>query len=233
MQQKQGESFNSFANRLRVQAKKCCFDDISLEIKKKLLTSYPSLKNKSDSSTTLNQLVSMGIAEEVAEVNFKYPPVHRGGQRIKNCNQFVVQHPSTIVGCTRCGGKDHDFYNPNCPAYTSQCTFCSKTGHFAQLCRAQKRLLYSQMMRQSKTKKKEYDRPKNVQLTVNKNHKDQNDMLASRTEASERNSKVAVVPSTTRENSTESMDVSEIQIQKPIETLVRKEPINNQMSTEP
>lgn len=252
MQQKNGESFNSFANRLRVQAEVCCFDDINFEMKEKLLTSYPSLKNSSTASTTLDQIISMGIAEEVAKINFKYQPVAQTeGKSIKNYSRSSAQ-ASSDVGCTRCGQKNHVYYSPNCPAQNHPCTFCGKNGHFARMCRSQKRLLYGNMMQQSKIPRIEKTHPNNVQLTVNNNHINQHVMIAASAETPERNSRVTEVslvnPPPTQEKLTKPMDESEIQIQnqimmknfrekyqtsdeklqiEPIETFDIKESVNN------
>lgn len=150
IKQEPDEKFEKFLVRLRQQSDKCQFKDKDDQIIDQITEkcSQKELRKKilqTGDSMTLNDIISEANALEavnrqmevfgketnkIQEVN-KVEPGTKGDDR-KN----YYRRPPDRSGCGRCGSKNHNSQDNQCPARERNCLKCGLKGHFRQFCRS-------------------------------------------------------------------------------------------------
>jgi hypothetical protein len=132
VKQKNGESIDSFCERLRHDIKKCGFKEEEEEnrLKEQIIDKCTSVKLREIAlqvDMSLEQLVFTGKTVESNDKNkITEPP-----------RPYVVRsysHRDERKECSRCGFYDHSYTSPNCPAFKGRCKLCQKHGHFEKMC---------------------------------------------------------------------------------------------------
>ena len=151
MVQQQGQSIDAFLTQLTAQAQKCKFPDPTITddnildqiikgtahdtVRKKFLDTDPD-------KLTLDAALNMArtfeaTAQQILRFNQPQTAVNTvSRQRTTHTptSKTVFSSspsPSTLHKCRNCGGH-HDRFK--CPAHNSQCSYCHKFGHWAQVC---------------------------------------------------------------------------------------------------
>lgn len=117
------ESFDSFFRRLREQEKKCNFIESDSRMKEQILAecSVRGLRREAfKDDINLDQLIFMAKTLESEQ---------------KADERKIQSSSRNRQDCTRCGSKNHQYYDLNCPAIKSKCAHCKKFGHFSEFCR--------------------------------------------------------------------------------------------------
>ena len=148
--QRQPETLDQYATRLRQLASTCEFTDMDKELKSQLILSCASsrLRRRAlrEPSLTLKSLLDLGRAMEISE---------RQATGIESNNNSIVDtavlnqtHPTrpspsqlpdsrASKTCGHCGNEyPHPQGQDTCPARGRQCRSCGKMNHFARCCRS-------------------------------------------------------------------------------------------------
>ena len=142
--QNDGEEFQAFVNRLRIQAKKCDFADEDRQIKDQIVIGCSSDKLRKVAlreGPDLNRLITLGKSEESAEqcsakMSIK-EEANYTGHFGKNKPQSSSMNKKTQT-CRNCGGNFPHTGAP-CPAKNQKCYNCNRHGHFGSVCRSGRR----------------------------------------------------------------------------------------------
>ena len=145
--QQPGESFDDYLVSLRELTKTCNFCSEGCTTKN---IRDQIIEGISDSDTVEQLLKHQNLTLEVAITTC------RAQEAAKNqCRKIqdhtpaavlAINHPQrkqrrpteseTTQVCPGCGAKAHQGGRTQCPAYTQQCRYCHKVGHYARVCRA-------------------------------------------------------------------------------------------------
>ena len=157
MSQNIGEAMSQYHVRLRTQAVKCNFPDISDAIRSKILQSMRDGVLRREAMVknyTLHELLKHAANKEDIERQAKcieqslqankqdvrpvYEKKRIHGTRTSNLSREGSRNSadSSSQGCTNCG-LSHGI-SRQCPAKGKKCLNCSKMGHYARMCRSQK-----------------------------------------------------------------------------------------------
>lgn len=139
IEQNEDEQFNEFLTRIKTQASKCEFGTLldemlkdkivfgikSSQVREKLLTedkldltkAIAICKTSEQASKQLDEFEGKSKADKILAVK---------GKSTKNKDQ------NQSFDCKRCGSNHK---SKECPAFNKKCAKCSKTGHFAKMCR--------------------------------------------------------------------------------------------------
>ena len=149
--QTDGESMDEFVTRLRQLASDCEFQDKDGEIKSQIIQCCSSnrLRRKAlkTPNITLTNLLDEARSLEISESqalgieSTQVLAVKDMGHRQKNKDMRPMKNSSrreltssTDQSCFRCGEPWP--HNGNCPARSRKCNKCSRTGHFAEVCKS-------------------------------------------------------------------------------------------------
>lgn len=123
IEQSENESFDSFVERLRLQAETCQFPNADQEVKRRIIAKCRSdcvRHQVFNNELTLHQVILTGR-------NFEKAECHLEKENFPNSKKVKSF-------CTRCGSNDHRFYNKACPALNERCYFCNNLGHLPAFC---------------------------------------------------------------------------------------------------
>lgn len=139
MQQEPKQSFGNFVERLQCQMAKCEYRSPDENLFDQIVEKCSNEKLRTEAfrrKLTLSELISIGKELESAEF----------------CRSSATSFRTL---CTRCGSKNHDYKNPNCPALGVNCSVCKKRGHYARECRSKRAIQNDyQILRSEPTRKR-------------------------------------------------------------------------------
>lgn len=136
--QKQGESFDSYYERIKSLAKKCRFGDVKYESRSIRSRLIIGLQDKSlqcsliSENVTLNDLVQKCRAREAGNIGLQQ--IQRYAQKESFENQVANVRKygdNRNFECRACGLKHT---RGACPAFRQTCNACGRMGHFAKKC---------------------------------------------------------------------------------------------------
>ena len=130
VKQGNGETIDSFVDRLRHQIKKCQFADEEAQMKDQIIEKgfdNELRKYAFENIVTLSQLILTGKTLEDAKRN----SLRESSKNVAEKEVKELEKPQ----CTRCGQYNHKFYDKRCPALNNKCETCRKFGHYTKLCR--------------------------------------------------------------------------------------------------
>jgi hypothetical protein len=164
IKQEVSESFGSFIERLENQLKKCRYNDPESQFKDQIIEKCGNnaLRRKAfEAKMTLDQLIFTGKTIELAEIscmrrssrNVESPELRevarddwkkrekslkreRKDSRDRSSTSTEVRSRSreSQHKCTRCGSRNHAYYDQNCSARDHRCRMCKKYGHYEEFC---------------------------------------------------------------------------------------------------
>jgi hypothetical protein len=121
IEQRNGETIETFVKRLRCQAEKCDFDKSEVEQR---------LKDQ-----IIDKCSNENLRKIALQVEMNSEGLISTGTILEAQNGAEMSKASTGHECTRCGFKDHDSSAPKCPAKRGHgCELCGKYGHYARMC---------------------------------------------------------------------------------------------------
>ena len=139
--QREGESVDQYATRLRTVAARCSFPNIDAEIKSHIIYSCldPGLRRHAlrDTNLDLQQLLSLARTHEATEQQAKQ--MEDGLSMLRLSQTADVNHVHTnsqSSSCPNCGTSHSTASMDSCPARGRTCNHCGKINHFAIVCRS-------------------------------------------------------------------------------------------------
>ena len=140
--QREGESVDQYATRLRTVAARCSFPNSDAEIKSHIIYSCldPGLRRRAlrDTNLDLQQLLSLARTHEATEQQAKQ--MEDGLSMLRLSQTADVNHVHTnsqSSSCPNCGApptRQHRWIHA--PARGRTCNHCGKINHFAIVCRS-------------------------------------------------------------------------------------------------
>ncbi|XP_065190696.1 uncharacterized protein K02A2.6-like [Sycon ciliatum] len=149
--QSQSETLDSYVTRLRRLGKHCQFADMDTELKSQVVQHCVSSKVREkafmESSMSLADLLTYARSVEVTMSSVaamagassfskpEHPQVHKVERRHPSSRDQPSPSSKAVRKCSGCGGKWHD-NRSDCPAWGKTCKSCSRSNHFAKVCRS-------------------------------------------------------------------------------------------------
>ncbi|XP_053385838.1 uncharacterized protein LOC123539936 [Mercenaria mercenaria] len=162
--QKQNETIQDFATRLKQLSISCDFNDTNDRIRDQIIEKCTSttlrrkfLSNKDltlekvlelsstferaqDSATKMENQSTQQQQKDDTTFQLKQSTMRQRQQRAnRGRGRFRQQAPPTHVECYSCGRRGHMAKDPNCPAARAACTKCGFIGHFAVKCKSKRK----------------------------------------------------------------------------------------------
>ncbi|XP_044760803.1 uncharacterized protein LOC123318253 [Coccinella septempunctata] len=142
IEQNEDEQFNEFLTRIKTQASKCEFDNLQDEmLKDKIVFGIRSNQVRetllTEDKLDLNKAISICKTSEQASKQLdEFEGKSKTDKVLVVKNSKVKKEQNKKFDCTRCG-TNHK--RRECPAFNKPCTKCNKNGHFAKMCRTNKK----------------------------------------------------------------------------------------------